>query len=77
MIDCEVERHIELICAGKSVEQETRGFDEDRVTTFSLRTKENAPDYRYMPDPNLPALIIREVGVHLCEYQISASLTFQ
>jgi aspartyl-tRNA(Asn)/glutamyl-tRNA(Gln) amidotransferase subunit B len=41
--------------------QETRGFDQERVETFTLRTKEDAPDYRYMPDPNIPPLRITEV----------------
>ncbi|KAF8231413.1 glutamyl-tRNA amidotransferase [Tricholoma matsutake] len=41
-----------------TVPQETRGFDEHRFETYRLRTKENAPDYRYMPDPNLGVLIL-------------------
>lgn len=43
------------------VTQETRGFDEERAETYKLRSKEDAPDYRYMPDPNLPPLILTEV----------------
>ncbi|KAG6866130.1 hypothetical protein C0991_008438 [Blastosporella zonata] len=41
-----------------SVSQETRGFDEHRFETYKLRSKEDAPDYRYMPDPNLGELIL-------------------
>ncbi|KAG6910812.1 hypothetical protein DXG01_007701 [Tephrocybe rancida] len=41
-----------------SVPQETRGFDENRFETFKLRSKEDAPDYRYMPDPNLGQLVL-------------------
>ncbi|KJA29670.1 hypothetical protein HYPSUDRAFT_60527 [Hypholoma sublateritium FD-334 SS-4] len=48
-----------------SVPQETRGFDEHSFTTFRLRTKEDAPDYRYMPDPNLGV-------VHISEDRIAA-----
>ena len=44
-----------------SVPQETRGFDEHSFTTFRLRTKEDAPDYRYMPDANLGVVHISEV----------------
>lgn len=43
------------------VPQETRGFDHHRWETFKLRSKEDAPDYRYMPDPNLGVLRIDEV----------------
>jgi len=56
----EVERHIALSKAGSPVPQETRGFDEQRMTTYRLRSKEDAPDYRYMPDPNFPPLVLPE-----------------
>ena len=57
----EAHRQIELLESGGSVTQETRGLDEDKAETYSLRSKEDAPDYRYMPDPNLPPLLIDEV----------------
>ncbi|KAG8930244.1 hypothetical protein FRC01_003112 [Tulasnella sp. 417] len=59
-ITSEVYRHIDLIERGLPVPQETRGFDEERAETFKLRSKEDAPDYRYMPDPNLPPVLITE-----------------
>ncbi|QRV72335.1 aspartyl-tRNA(Asn)/glutamyl-tRNA (Gln) amidotransferase subunit B [Ceratobasidium sp. AG-Ba] len=43
---------------GLAVPQETRGFDEDAAETYRLRSKEDTPDYRYMPDPNLPPVIV-------------------
>ena len=55
---CEVLRQIKLLESGQAVSQETRGFDENKAETFKLRSKEDAPDYRYMPDPNLPPLLI-------------------
>jgi aspartyl-tRNA(Asn)/glutamyl-tRNA(Gln) amidotransferase subunit B len=58
----EVCRHIALLEAGRQVPQETRGFDEERFETFSLRSKEDAPDYRYMPDSNLPPLLLTQVS---------------
>ncbi|KAG8707868.1 hypothetical protein FRC08_000246 [Ceratobasidium sp. 394] len=57
-INAELERHKKLLERGLPVLQETRGFDEDTAGTFRLRSKEDAPDYRYMPDPNLPPLIV-------------------
>ncbi|KAH8096718.1 Glutamyl-tRNA amidotransferase B subunit [Cristinia sonorae] len=57
-IASEVFRHIELLDQGQPVAQETRGFDEQKAETYALRSKEDAPDYRYMPDPNIPPLFI-------------------
>lgn len=59
----EVFRHIELLTSGQEVNQETRGFDEEKAETYLLRSKEDAPDYRYMPDPNIPPLLLTEVTV--------------
>lgn len=58
---CEAYRHIDLLENGYPVPQETRGFNEDRQETYKLRSKEDAPDYRYMPDPNLPPLLLTDV----------------
>ncbi|MEO6550313.1 MAG: Asp-tRNA(Asn)/Glu-tRNA(Gln) amidotransferase subunit GatB [Ferruginibacter sp.] len=52
-IDFEVNRLIGIVEAGAPVLQETRSFDADNNTTFSLRNKEEADDYRYFPDPDL------------------------
>jgi len=52
-IHYEVNRQIELIESGGEVVQETRGYDPDRGETFTQRTKENAHDYRYFPEPDL------------------------
>jgi aspartyl-tRNA(Asn)/glutamyl-tRNA(Gln) amidotransferase subunit B len=57
-IEFEVRRQIELIEDGGSVVQETRLYDPDRNETRSMRSKENAQDYRYFPDPDLPPLSI-------------------
>ncbi|KAI5993624.1 GatB/GatE catalytic domain-containing protein [Pisolithus albus] len=59
-IASEVFRHIELLESGRTVTQETRGFDENKAETFKLRSKEDSPDYRYMPDPNLPPLLLSQ-----------------
>ena len=52
-IDLEVDRLIDIVESGASVVQETRSFDADNNTTFSLRSKEDADDYRYFADPDL------------------------
>ena len=57
----EVKRHIEALERGEKIVQETRGWDENKQKTFSQRSKENAHDYRYFPDPDLPKLQISEI----------------
>lgn len=57
----EVNRHITLIEEGGEVIQETRGWDEGKLETFSQRKKENAHDYRYFPDPDLPKLYLSKL----------------
>ena len=62
-IEFEVRRQVELIEDGGAVVQETRLFDPDRGETRSMRTKEEAHDYRYFPDPDLPPLVIDEAWI--------------
>lgn len=59
----EVKRMSVLLDAGKGDEivQETRGWDENKQATFSQRKKENANDYRYFPDPDLPKLFLSKI----------------
>ena len=57
-IEFEVRRQIELIEDGGKVVQETRLYDPDKGETRTMRTKEDAHDYRYFPDPDLPPLVI-------------------
>ena len=59
-IDFEVRRQIALIEDGGTVVQETRLYDPDRRETRSMRSKEDAQDYRYFPDPDLPPLVVGE-----------------
>ncbi len=57
-IEYEARRQIELIEDGGTVTQETRLYDPDKGETRSMRSKEEAHDYRYFPDPDLPPLVI-------------------
>ena len=53
-IDYEIERQREEILDGETIVQETRLWDTDRKVTFSMRSKEEADEFRYFPDPDLP-----------------------
>ncbi|HSE34934.1 MAG TPA: Asp-tRNA(Asn)/Glu-tRNA(Gln) amidotransferase subunit GatB, partial [Candidatus Paceibacterota bacterium] len=52
----ELKRHAEVLARGEKIIQETRGWDENAGKTFAQRRKENANDYRYFPEPDLPKL---------------------
>lgn len=59
----EVQRQIALIEDGGSVVQETRLYDSDKNETRSMRSKEEAHDYRYFPDPDLPAMVLDDAFI--------------
>ena len=62
-IEHEIERQALRLEHGESVDQETRSFEANSGTTSSLRSKEEAHDYRYFPEPDLPALVLAEETV--------------
>ena len=71
-IQYESQRQIALLERGERVVQETRRFDEERGETFSMRSKEEARDYRYFPEPDLPPVVlsqeyIQDIRDHLPE----------
>jgi len=59
-LDYEIQRQNRVLNEGGSITQETRGWDEARKITISMRSKEEAHDYRYFPEPDLPPLEISE-----------------
>ncbi len=63
-VDYEIDRQIELLEKGQKIVQETRGWDDAKQKTLSQRTKENADDYRYMPDPDLPPIVLTDEFVN-------------
>lgn len=60
VVDYEINRQIEVLENGGNIVQETRGWDDAKQKTFSQRTKEDAHDYRYFPDPDLPPVVLDE-----------------
>ena len=59
-IGYESRRQISLLERGEQVVQETRRFDEEKGETFSMRSKEEARDYRYFPEPDLPPVVLSQ-----------------
>ena len=57
-LDYEIERQIEVVESGGRIAQETRLWDANEGRTYSMRSKEQAHDYRYFPEPDLPPLIV-------------------
>ncbi|WP_417266320.1 Asp-tRNA(Asn)/Glu-tRNA(Gln) amidotransferase subunit GatB [Brumimicrobium sp.] len=64
-INFEIDRHIELLEKGEVIDQETRSFDAVNMRTISMRTKEDANDYRFFPEPDLQPL-------HVSKEQVAA-----
>ncbi len=62
-LDHEIIRQIDAIEAGQKISQDTRSFDALNGTTFSMRSKEMANDYRYFPEPDLPPVILDDVYI--------------
>jgi aspartyl-tRNA(Asn)/glutamyl-tRNA(Gln) amidotransferase subunit B len=69
-VDYEIRRQIERIRQGKPVIQQTLGWDESRGETVPQRSKEEAHDYRYFPEPDLPPLVVEPAWIE----EIRASL---
>ncbi|XP_078799478.1 glutamyl-tRNA(Gln) amidotransferase subunit B, mitochondrial-like isoform X1 [Oryzias latipes] len=64
-IDYEIQRQIDAVQSGRAVQNETRAYDSKSGETVPMREKEGLQDYRFMPEPNLPALIVYEDNASL------------
>ena len=62
-VDYEINRQIELLDKGESIVQETRGWLDDDQKTVSQRSKEDAHDYRYFPDPDIPPIVLDDTFI--------------
>src|SRR5439155_3083208 len=59
-LEYEIERHIDVIEGGGSIQQETRLYNANEGKTYGMRSKEEAHDYRYFPEPDLLPLLVDE-----------------
>ncbi|GAC1386609.1 MAG: Asp-tRNA(Asn)/Glu-tRNA(Gln) amidotransferase subunit GatB [Candidatus Saccharimonadales bacterium] len=75
-IEHEIDRQIALLEKNIAIVQETRGWDDAKQKTFSQRTKEEAQDYRYMPDPDLPPIQIAEDRIANIRQNLPITPTF-
>ncbi|GIW63649.1 MAG: aspartyl/glutamyl-tRNA(Asn/Gln) amidotransferase subunit B [Patescibacteria group bacterium] len=69
-VEYEIKRQVELIKQGKLPDQETRGYNEDKGITVSQRKKEEALDYRYFPEPDIPVIRINKQDLAKIKAQI-------
>lgn len=81
-IEYEIDRQVDTIERGEKIVQETRLWDPDKNKTFSMRSKEDAQDYRYFPDPDLlPTIVTKDLVEkyrrELPELPIARALRFQ
>ena len=66
-LDYEIERQIKMVAQGEKIIQETRLWDEGRGCTFAMRSKEEAHDYRYFPEPDLPPVKLDPAWIQAIE----------
>lgn len=69
-IEFEIERQIDAVERGEKIIQETRLWDPDKNRTFTMRTKEEAEDYRYFPDPDLLPIIVTDAMIEYCRKKL-------
>ncbi|HEY8999008.1 MAG TPA: Asp-tRNA(Asn)/Glu-tRNA(Gln) amidotransferase subunit GatB [Candidatus Saccharimonadales bacterium] len=68
----EIQRQIELLEKGEAIVQETRGWNDAKQKTFTQRTKEDAHDYRYFPEPDIPPIVLDDEQIQTVEAEMPA-----
>ncbi len=63
VVEYEIARQTEVLEKGGTITQETRGWDDAKQKTFTQRTKEDAHDYRYFPDPDIPPVVLEQSAI--------------
>ena len=66
----EFQRQVARLEKGEEIVQETRGWNDDAQTTFSQRSKEDAQDYRYMPDPDIPPIVLTQEEIDKIQSEV-------
>jgi len=69
-IECEIERQTKILSQGGTIEQETRRYDDENNTTHTMRKKEDAIDYKYFTEPNIPPIIIEDSFIEKIKKEI-------
>ena len=72
VVEYEFERQTKLLENGEKVKQETRGWDDNNGKTMAQRNKEVAADYRYMPDPDIPPIVLDQSYVETIKEEMQA-----
>lgn len=69
-VEYEIKRQTELLEKGREIVQETRGWDDAKQKTTQQRTKEEAHDYRYFPDPDIPPVILDNLMIKAADHDL-------
>lgn len=72
-VEYEISRQIKMLEKGEEIDQETRGWLDDQQKTVSQRSKEDAHDYRYFPDPDIPPVVLDDEYIHEVKSEFATS----